>query len=81
MEDENLIVEINPNEVCSSEHKGKLPDVELSVYWGSDGTPVIEINTEGLDEDRHGPILRVWLNNETIWENPEVPTNGERANP
>lgn len=63
---------IEPNEVCPPEHKGTFPKFELTIYYGQDGTPVIEIDTSNLDEDKDGPIVRVWLNDSAIFENPEL---------
>lgn len=51
------------------------PKFEVKVYYGTDGTPVLEIGTEDLGENLNGPICRIWLNDETIWENPPVPNN------
>lgn len=50
-----------------------LPQVEVEVYFGEDGTPVIEIDTPGIREDGGGPICRVYLNDGEIYENPPFP--------
>lgn len=44
-------------------------------YSDADGTPVLFIDTPGLEEDTHGPILRVYLNDEPIYQNPEYSNN------
>lgn len=44
-------------------------------YSDADGTPVLFIDTPGLKEDTHGPILRVYLNDEPIYQNPEYSNN------
>ena len=38
-----------------------------------DGVKTIFIDTETLPEDNAGPILRVYLNDEVIYENPKYP--------
>ena len=68
----NKLVEIEPDEFCSPEDRGRLPKINVRWYWGIDDTPVIEIDTSDLDSDAKGPVLRVWLNDDTIWENPPV---------
>ena len=38
-----------------------------------DRVPVLHINTEYMPEDADGPICRIYLNDEPIWENPAYP--------
>lgn len=38
-----------------------------------DGTPVLFVDTEGCKEDSDGPILRIRLNDEAVYENPKYP--------
>lgn len=38
-----------------------------------DGIPVLFIDTPELREDLHGPRLRVYLNDEPIYTNPDYP--------
>lgn len=47
--------------------------VEVEGYIGTDGTLVIGIDTPNLPEDDTGPIIRIWLNDDTVYENPPVP--------
>ena len=43
----------------------------------TDGTTVVWIDTPDLPEDDKGPVIRVYLNDEVIFENPPYP--GEEA--
>lgn len=43
----------------------------------ADGTPCVWIDTEGLPEDGAGPLLRIYLNDEVVYENPAYPTQTE----
>lgn len=47
-----------------------LPDISVNITYGEDGTPVIWIGTENLPEDASGPIVRIYLNDDAIYENP-----------
>lgn len=47
--------------------------VEIESYIGIDGTLVVGIDTPRLPEDEKGPLIRIWLNDETVYENPPVP--------
>ncbi|MCP4166021.1 MAG: hypothetical protein GY759_09035 [Chloroflexi bacterium] len=48
---------------------------EISLHKSKqDGTWVVYIDTPDMPEDSNGPIIRVWLNDETIFENPTVPS-------
>ncbi len=42
-----------------------------------DETVVVFIDTPGVPEDSEGPRLRVYLNEDSIWENPVYATIGE----
>ena len=39
----------------------------------TDGTPIVAIDTPDIPEDSRGPKIRIWLNDDTVFENPEVP--------
>jgi hypothetical protein len=47
-----------------------VPQVIFFLYWGDDGTPIIEIRTEKLPEDHKGPLVRIYLNDALLHENP-----------
>jgi len=47
--------------------------VHIESYIGIDGTLVIGIDTPDLEENELGPLIRIWLNDETVFENPPVP--------
>ena len=57
------------------------PGVSVIAYRGKDGTLVIEI--EGADarrgENNAGPVLRVYLNDGVIFENPPYAVRSSRA--
>ena len=38
-----------------------------------DGVIVVFIDTPGRAEDANGPIVRIHLNDEPLWENPPLP--------
>ena len=38
-----------------------------------DDVCIVHVCTEGMDEDRDGPIIRIYLNDEVIFENPSYP--------
>lgn len=42
-----------------------------------DGTIVVFIDTPGIPENSDGPKLRVYLNDEPLWENPTYASIGE----
>jgi len=46
----------------------------MDLHWYKsevDGTIVVEISTdEKVDEDIYGPMIRVYLNDEVLFENP-----------
>ena len=46
--------------------------IVLGLYIGVDGTPVAFVDTPDIDEDADGPKIRIWLNDDTVYENPEV---------
>ena len=39
----------------------------------ADGTLVIQIDTPDIDEDINGPMIRVYLNDDVLFENPPYP--------
>ena len=49
--------------------------VEIQVVLGGDGIPVIYIDTPEMEDGPKGPPLRIWLNDETVWEGVPVPAN------
>jgi len=50
------------------------PIFNFNSYFSEvDQVPVVHIETENLDEDPGGPICRIYLNDEIIWENPVYP--------
>jgi hypothetical protein len=75
MNKQNFRLIFEAKEVAGVEDKEITPGFDFDIYWGDDGTPVIEIGTKGLacDPDKQ-PVCRVWLNDATIYENPPVPT-------
>ena len=49
----------------------------LDMYWyhsEADGTLVLAIETR-IEEDENGPKIRVYLNDEAVFENPPYPEN------
>ena len=49
----------------------------LDMYWyhsEADGTLVLAIETT-LEEDENGPKIRVYLNDEAVFENPRYPND------
>ncbi len=48
------------------------PDIALT-RSERDGVWVVYIDTPDLPENSDGPIIRIWLNDETVYENPRVP--------
>lgn len=52
--------------------------IELALMKSEvDGAPVLYIDTPDIAEDARGPILRVYLNDGVIYENPSLETDGE----
>lgn len=50
-----------------------IPAFEFDVYFSEKaGTPVVHVDTGNLDENANGPICRVYLNDEAIYENPKL---------
>ena len=50
--------------------------MEANLNWyksEADGTIVVEIWTEDMDEDINGPFVRVYLNDGILFENPPCP--------
>ena len=54
-----------------------IPDeMEENLHWYKsevDGTMVVEIWTKDTDEDAKGPKIRVYLNDDVLFENPPYP--------
>ena len=49
----------------------------LDMHWyhsEADGTLVLAIETK-IEEDKNGPKIRVYLNDEAVFENPPYPEN------
>jgi len=46
-------------------------EIIVTFCTGLDGTPVLFVDTPELGEDAAGPILRINLNDEPVWANPE----------
>ena len=49
-------------------------ELEVQLYIGQDGTPVLHVDTPELEEDQDGPILRIRLNEEPVYANPVFPS-------
>ena len=44
----------------------------ITIYKSEkDDTLTVQIDTNNLPEDKNGPVIRVYLNDSTIYENPE----------
>jgi len=54
-----------------------LPGLSFHTYTGFDGTLVVHVDTPGVEEDEKGPKLRLYLNDEAVFENPEFPRSEE----
>lgn len=51
---------------------------EFSQYVSPvDGTVVVYIDTPDIPEDKDGPVIRVYLNDDPIFENPVFPSRLE----
>lgn len=48
------------------------PKFEIEKYVGIDGMPVIHVDTNHLTENSYGPVCRVYLNDDAVWENPSL---------
>jgi len=46
------------------------PVPEIEVLTSTDGTLIVQIDTPEMAEDDNGPILRVYLNDGELWDNP-----------
>lgn len=66
--------EENAAEIGKAIYNGKIPPLPTyDVYRSSnDGVVVVHIQTEEIPEDKNGPIIRVYLNDEIIFENPRL---------
>lgn len=42
----------------------------IEIYYSEDGTLIIHIDTPEGEEDTHGPLLRLYLNDGILYENP-----------
>ena len=42
-----------------------------------DGTPVVHVDTHGMPENSKGPMIRIYLNDEPLFENPRYPGRDE----
>jgi|2_EtaG_2_1085320.scaffolds.fasta_scaffold270834_2 hypothetical protein len=47
------------------------PDVSLTKS-SVDGVWLVFVDTPGVPEDSNGPIIRIWLNDEPVYENPPL---------
>lgn len=45
--------------------------VEITETVSEDGTPILFVDSAYCPEDANGPILRIYLNDEPVWSNPE----------
>lgn len=45
----------------------------------ADGTMVVHVDTDDLPEDENGPLIRIYLNDEVIFENPPLPDAPDRS--
>ena len=65
--------ETNRNKLDSDETESPLRPT-FDVYNAeADGVTVVHVCTDGLPEDTNGPIIRIYLNDEPIFENPRYP--------
>ncbi len=46
-----------------------------------DDVEVVHVDTDGMPENEHGPIIRVYLNDHVLFENPKYPVCFERTIP
>lgn len=51
------------------------PQPTFDVYYGKDGTLVVHVETHDVPENENGPIIRVYLNDEAVFENPPLPSH------
>ena len=50
------------------------PEIHVTSYFSpDDGVTVVHIDTPGITEDASGPVIRIYLNDEPIEENPPYP--------
>ncbi len=51
-----------------------MPKPTFQVYESEiDGVTVVNVDTGELPENKHGPIIRIYLNDAVIFENPPFP--------
>lgn len=50
------------------------PEFEFDMFTGSDGVPVVYVETPGDWDNNDGPQCRVYLNDgDPLWANPDLP--------
>lgn len=54
------------------------PEPTFSFYYADDGTLVVHVDTMQIPENEKGPIVRLYLNDESVFENPPYPGIGAR---
>ena len=64
-----------PDETAAKSTKTPTFDVYQSE---ADGVTVVHVETHGMPEDSRGPVIRVYLNDEPIFENPPLPMPEEQ---
>jgi len=51
--------------------------IEVSAYLSpEDGVVVVHVDTPNIDEDGKGPLIRLYLNDDSVFENPPYPGVG-----
>lgn len=54
--------------------KPNTPEIHVTSYFSpDDGVCVVHIDTPGITENSGGPVIRIYLNDEPIEENPGYP--------
>lgn len=54
------------------------PALTFDIYHSEvDGVTVVHVCTDQLPEDAKGPIIRIYLNDEPVFENPALPEANE----
>jgi hypothetical protein len=66
----SFYVEFDLSKVVSQADLESAPKIEFLIYYGLDGTLVVELSTSNMEEDKNGPVIRVYLNDGPIYENP-----------
>jgi len=44
-----------------------------------DGTWVVHVQTDGIGEDEKGPFIRVYINDDNVYENPVHPERADES--